>query len=151
MKHKIHGLALTTRNCRLSDFEFTYQLTKRTLFPHLSGYIKPTKKANREIFLKTYKDNIIIMRNNRRIGYFKLHHEASYTEIDRIYLSPAYQGKGIGKYFMLHFEKLANKQGHKKIKLQCWVNNPSCKFYKKMGYKQTKKKGHKVHFEKRIK
>ena len=135
---------LTKRKCKKEDHKFVYNLTKKTLFPYIFQYFKPSKKRFTQGFNKDYKQIIILLKGKRRIGFYQLTPLNKQLDITRIFLSPNYQGKGIGSNLMKDFEGL----GYKKITLQVWDNNPAVKFYKKIGYKRIKEENHKIHMEK---
>lgn len=89
---------------------------------------------------------MILLEGKKRIGFYQLTPRGKELDITKIFLSPSSQGKGIGSQLMKKFEVL----GCKKITLRVWDNNPALKFYKKLGYKITKKENHKIHMEKNL-
>lgn len=141
---------ITTRKCRKSDHSFVYRMVLQ-LKPHVSRRVKWDKKHFDDSFRATYRDMIILMKGKRKIGMFQIIHNKSHTYIRGLYLSPAYQKKGIGTFFMKHFEHQAKKNRKRSIRLEVWFNNPAVKFYRTLGYKIIKKQGHKYFMEKRIK
>ena len=86
------------------------------------------------------------MKGKRRIGFYQITPKKDCLDIRRIFLSPAYQGKGIGKKFMDYFETL----DYNRLRLQVWENNPAQHFYKKLGYIIINKKEHRLEMEKRL-
>jgi len=89
------------------------------------------------------------MKGKGRIGFYQILEDPEIEDalyIRMIFLSPSYQGKGIGNFLMESFEKL----GYKKLRLLVWDNNPSLNFYKKLGYKVVAKNNHKYTMEKTI-
>lgn len=142
--HSVIGIK--TRTCKKSDYVFVYGLMKKTIFSLVSEFVKPNKEIFDKRFFSEYKKTVILMRGKRRVGLYELTDNGKILTISRILLSPAYHKKGIGKYLMNYFETL----GHEKLQLSVWRNNPAVYFYKKMGYKITKKENNKYLMEKRI-
>lgn len=136
----IDGRIINTRKGRLSDYDFVFMLVKKTLWPYISVFYKPSKDIFDRRFAEDYGQKTILLKGKRRIGYYQLGTEGKYLVINGIFVSPAYQKNKIGSYLMKYFETL----GYKKIKLQVWENNPARLFYKKQGYKRMGKKSHKI-------
>ena len=145
-------LGIITRKCKKSDHSFVFNLVKKTLWPYISKYIKPRKDKFDQGFFDDfrglgYKHIIILMKGKRRIGFYQITPKKDCLDIRRIFLSPAYQGKGIGKKFMYYFENL----GYSKLRLRVWENNPARIFYGKLGYIIINKKEHRLEMEKKLK
>jgi ribosomal protein S18 acetylase RimI-like enzyme len=135
------------KRCTKQDYSFCYNLTKKTLFPYISKFVKPDKKRFDNDFKKGYRQIRILMKGQRKIGLYHItkdDRERNTLYVVRVFLSPAYQGRGIGRFLMDYFETL----GYRKIKLQVWENNPAFKFYKKLGYRVKQKKDHRYLMEK---
>jgi len=130
----------------MSDYDFVLRVTRQTLFPLLAKYLKPSVEVFKERFRKNHKDITILQSKSRRIGFFQLKKHKNHLEIVRIFFSPAYQKKGLGKGLMQYFET----SGYPKILLELWDNNPAYHFYRKIDYKVIKKENHKIHMEKRL-
>ncbi|MFC1655537.1 GNAT family N-acetyltransferase [Patescibacteria group bacterium] len=135
---------ITTKRCQKKDYDFVYKLLKQTLFHFIAEYFPIDKKMFDDTFANKYKEMTILMKGKRRIGLYSITSLKNTLDIDRLFITPTYQNKGIGKFLMEYFETL----GYKKITLQVWDNNPAYHFYKKLGYKVAKKKGHKYIMEK---
>ncbi len=145
-------LGIITRKCKKSDHSFVFNLVKKTLWPYISKYIKPKKDKFDQGFFDDsrglgYKHIIILMKGKRRIGFYQITPKKDCLYIRRIFLSLAYQGKGIGKKFMHYFENL----GYSKLRLQVWENNPARIFYGKLGYVIINKEEHRLEMEKKLK
>src|SRR3989339_807147 len=143
MKWLIDNLEIQTSPCQKSDRDFVLSLIKKTLFPYVAKYYKPSIKMFDDRFSKDYKERKILLRGKRRIGFFQLKKTNKRLIINGLFLSPSYQGKGIGKFLMTYFEMFAQKNKLKNIELQIWDNNPAKDFYKKNGYKIVIRKNHK--------
>ena len=58
--------------------------------------------------------------------------------IDDLYISSAYQGKGLGRKTMEEIENYARGKGYKRLQFQSEETNPGAKaFYTKLGYKPS--------------
>lgn len=108
--------------------------------------MKPSKKIFDKGFQDNYAKITILIKGQKRIGFYQLTEIDKQIDITKLFLSPKYQSKGIGGFLMRHFETL----GYKEIMLQVWDNNPAYNFFKKLGYETTAKKNHKYHMRKLI-
>ena len=137
----------TERKARQSDYRFFRDLVKNSLFHYIIQYGPFNFRYLRESFRRTKEDIRILMRGKRRIGLYQLTPKGASLEITRIFLAPSYRGKGIGTWYLRHFENL----GYSRLTLQVWENNPARHIYKNLGYKTIAIKDHKLHMEKLIK
>jgi ribosomal protein S18 acetylase RimI-like enzyme len=141
---------ITTRKCKKSDYAFVYRLA-RQLYHYVTRFEKWDKKHFDNDFKKNYKEAVILLKGKRRIGMFKIDHQKSHTYVAQIYISPAYQRKGIGTFLMKHFEEIAKGRRKKRMRLEVWTRNPARRLYKRMGYKVIKRIGKAKHLmEKKI-
>ena len=145
---------IKVRKCKKSDYQFVKSITEKTLFPYVKQYYSQSemlgfKKRSKERFEDDWSKIKIVMKGKRRIGFYQVLDDPNVKGaiyVRRIFFSPAYQGKGIGRFLMGSFEK----PGYKTIWLQTWDNNPAVKFYRKCGYKVIAKKNHKYTMQKLI-
>lgn len=114
------------------------------------------EKANFEVYLKkafdenqilkelrdTYVEYFGVYEQDILIGYLKLNHGAGqsiakpkdYLEIERFYLDPKYQKKGIGQIMFDFVSGWAVQNDFTTIWLRSWERNENAiEFYKKMG------------------
>ena len=138
---------LTTRQCKISDYSFIYSLTRRCLFKFINKYSKWDKKFFDNKFQKRYKNIVILLVGKRRIGYYEISEKKDFLYINDILLTGSYRNKGIGSYLLRKFKDETKK---KKLCLEIWNGNPAINLYKKLGYKTTKIKNHKVLMEMNI-
>ena len=149
-KFFINNIEIKKRTCQITDRKFVLDLLKKTLFHYVSKYYKPSVKLFDERFYQDYKERKILLRGTRRIGFFQIKKENQKLIINGLFVSPAYQSKGIGKYLMNYFEEITKQEKLKIIELQVWDNNPAKYFYKKCGYKVVSRKKHKYTMTKNI-
>lgn len=138
---------ITERKFRDSDYAFFRDVIKKTMYDIISKYKTFNSKHFKESFEKTKKEMRLLVKGKSRVGFYLLRPEGKKLDITRIYITPRYQGKGIGTYYMKHFETL----GYKRLTLEVWDNNPAKHLYRKLGYKTVKKHNHKIVMEKIIK
>jgi ribosomal protein S18 acetylase RimI-like enzyme len=142
----VGGLKVSTRPCKKSDYAFAFGLVKETIFPLVAVYFSPSKEMFDERFARDYKERIILLHNNKRIGLYQLTPSKDFLDIKGLFLIAQYRKKGIGKVLMRYFESLHPKKLH----LEVWDNNPAFVFYKKLGYNVVERKGHKFVMEKNV-
>lgn len=59
----------------------------------------------------------------------------SFLVVHRLLVDPHFQGRGCAGQLMLHAEEVANQQGKRSIRLDCFPQNPrAVKFYERLGY-----------------
>ncbi len=56
------------------------------------------------------------------------------AHIKKVYVSPAYQGRGIGRLLVENLEQIAKKNGFEEYELNSTVN--ALNFYKRLGYQE---------------
>ena len=135
------------RKCKKSDYRFVRGLIRKTLYPYVTQYYPFDMGHVRESFNERMSEIRILMKGKRRIGFYQLSPRGKRLEVTRIYLTPRYQGKGIGTFYMRYFETL----GFDVLFLVVLDNNPARLLYKKLGYKVVAEKKHRFRMEKRLK
>jgi len=55
------------------------------------------------------------------------------NEIEKLYIDPKTQGRGVGKEILYFLEKIAKEKGYDELVLHSWTNSEG--FYEKYGYK----------------
>jgi ribosomal protein S18 acetylase RimI-like enzyme len=82
------------------------------------------------------KDLFFAEIDSERVGFCLLIHKGSTTRIDKIYVLPQVQGKGIGKALMDHIAKCGQKRKTSQLELNVNVGNTKAiQFYKNQGFK----------------
>lgn len=147
-------MKLLCRPCTLLDVETVRDFAERTFvhtFAHLNtkedmdAYVHKafsidkvrTELSNADSsFYFVYADDVLA-------GYLKLNEELAQTdvfdehslEIERIYVSIDFQGKGIGTYLMNEAIRIANERGKEYVWLGVWEKNEhALQFYEKHGF-----------------
>ena len=137
---------ISIRKCKKSDYAFVHDLSRKTVFPYMAMTTKINKALFDKDFYGNYKNTKILTKGKRRIGFYCIKFHKQHLQMKKLYLSQAYQKKGIGTFMMKHFETL----GKNLIRLEVWVTNPAKKFYEKLGYNVTGQNGDLYVMEKRI-
>ncbi len=92
----------------------------------------------------------MILKNNRRIGYYQVKIRPNHYFINNIQISGPFQGKGIGSYILGLIEKQAGKAKKTKIRLEVFKDNPAKRLYQRTGYKTVITKRQTVIMEKNL-
>ncbi|MBW2966878.1 GNAT family N-acetyltransferase [Candidatus Woesearchaeota archaeon] len=141
---------ITERKARAGDEDFFCSLVEETLKDIISAHTEFKPEVVRERF-HTSPDLMIMMKGKRRIGMYQLGFTDDSLGVHRFFLSPAYQRRGIGTWYMQHFEDMARSQGLDRMSLEVWDNNPARFLYKKLGYKRVGvSRPHKWKMEKKL-
>ncbi len=138
---------LTTRQCRISDHNYVYRLTRRCLCKYIIRYRKWDKNYFDKHFKERYKNRLIITSGKRKIGMYEIQEMGNHLFITNILLTESYRNKGIGSYLINKFIKETKK---KKVRIEYWEGNPAGRLYKRLGFKQVEKRDHKIILEKQI-
>ena len=137
---------LKERKCKLSDYNFVYNLTRRCLFKYIDKYSKWNKSFFDKKFATRYKNVIILMIGKKRVGYYELKEEKDFLYVCDILLTESYRNKGIGSYLLKKFENTTKR----KIRLEYYRGNPASRFYRRLGYKKINTKNNKIIMEKQL-
>jgi diamine N-acetyltransferase len=146
---------ITIRPASLKDAQLLAELSAKTFYETFASF-------NTEEDIKSYIGEnfntgqvtaelqesdttyLLAQQDGSVVGYAKLRKRVQYDltkentiEIERIYSSKEYLGKGVGKRLMEACLNLAAQSGHKVIWLGVWEHNPrAISFYKKWGFEE---------------
>jgi len=131
------------------DYPYCYKLDKTNMLEYVN---KHWGGWNPKIFKKDFdpKNTKIILKNNRRIGYFVVLEKPKFWYISNIQISPRLMGKGLGSYIMKLIEKQVSKTNKPKIQLEVFKDNPAKRLYERFGYKIIEDKGSSVEMKKKL-
>jgi GNAT superfamily N-acetyltransferase len=87
----------------------------------------------------THKNHVFFLAHeeNECVGYASYqidYHGLPKTKVHKIYILPEVQGKGVGRLLLEAIEKVAHENGNTAISLNVNRDNPSVKFYEKVGF-----------------
>mgnify|MGYP000683955776 CR=1 FL=1 len=145
---------ITIRHASLKDAEQLAKLCAKTFYETFASFnteedIKSYIGANfntGQVTVELQEPGttfLLAQQDGSIVGYAKLKkrkksedlNEENTTEIERIYSSKEYLGKGVGKKLMEACLTLATQHGNKVIWLGVWEHNPrAISFYKKWGF-----------------
>ncbi len=133
-------MKLVTEPFNRSDIDELYNFIVDTIQTSYVGYYPEEaithfiEYSNKEGILEDAQDNyvIVVKDNNKIIGTGTL----KYTHIQRVFVSPHYQGKGLGKLIMYDLENKAILNHLKLVELHSSLF--AKQFYDRLGYKMFK-------------
>ncbi|EKE26347.1 MAG: GCN5-related N-acetyltransferase [uncultured bacterium (gcode 4)] len=119
------------------DYKYCYRLTKINMLGYFTKYWGGWKSEN---FLKNFNhsETNIILKNDRRIGYYVIKNKSDYYYLDNIQISPLMKGKWIGSFIMKLIEEQIIKTKANIIRLEVFKDNPAKKLYERFDYKIIK-------------
>lgn len=113
--------------------------TYRDLLPHdqisLMLELMYTDAALRDQ-LRKGQQFALAKRAGNAVGFVGFQHNpaSSLMRIEKLYILPAEQGRGIGKRLINHVAKLASSAGLKAMELNVYRRNPAKHFYERQGF-----------------
>ena len=145
---------LLFRQCTLEDAEMLRDFSYKTYFETFAHMNTPEDmqayldKAFEMEKIRTELSNVnssfyFLYADEKLAGYLKLNegpaqtdiHDNESLEIERIYVSQDFQGKGLGSYLMEQAIRIANLQNKLYVWLGVWEKNENAlRFYKKNGF-----------------
>ena len=140
---------ITVRNSTESDYRYCYRITKINMFSYFTKYWWGWKSGCfRWDFVP--EETYIILKNNRRIGFYTLIEKPDFFYINNIQITPPMIGKWIGSYIMKIIEKVAFESKIDSIRLEVFKDNPAKKLYDRFNYETIEDKWKSVIMEKKI-
>lgn len=113
---------------------FSVYFTKSELNSLFSGMYN-TEKITSDLSNPQYAYFIVEDFSQKGIGYFATAINAEYLKLDKIYVSPILQGRGIGKWIFDEVVSQAQDNNLHFIRLNVnRRNSPAIAFYKKLGF-----------------
>lgn len=154
--HSFKKMHLHFRKANNSDFTALLPFAKKTFktaYEHLNDPIEFQAYMEKAFHPENFKSEIdnpksefwLTENKGELIGYFKINYAGAQTdlndekglEIERIYVSQNWQGKGIGKLMIEKVGEIAKSKNIKYIWLGVWDQNPKAvKFYEREGFKK---------------
>jgi GNAT superfamily N-acetyltransferase len=132
--------AITFRTARDEDLEFLFELLKASLGPYVEQTFGPWQDdEQRARFLATTKPQTheIVELDGRRIGCLKVERRPEEITLQRIFLLPELQSRGIGARLVRGLLDEARSAGLP-LRLRVFtVNRPAQRFYQRLGFTVT--------------
>lgn len=147
-------MSLSLRNCTLEDIDTLRELSIKTYYDtfvsmcapsDMTAYLAKTydrSKLLREL-CNEHERFFFLLADEKVAGYLKLNEAPSQSdinderslEIERIYVSAAFQGKGFGKFLMEQAVHKAVELGKQYVWLGVWERNKKAlRFYRNNGF-----------------
>lgn len=142
-------VALRYKKATRSDLPLIYQLAEEIWIPTFAPFF--SQKQLRALFTGMYNDKLLttwlsqtenefyfLYLNSEPIGYMGVENHDEFLKLDKIYIHPSLQGKGLGNQAMQKVEKLARAAKLTEIRLRVNRGNKSAiTFYKNRNYTIT--------------
>lgn len=145
----VKGRKFKIRKYSNKDYWFAYTLLKRNMLPFFKKYWGGWDPKNFRSNLNA-KNIKIIEYKNKRVGYYDLKFEKTFSYLNNIQISNLLRSKGLGTYLMIFVEQQTKKHKLNRIRLQVFKDNKAINFYRKLGYKKIGNRYFSVILEKKI-
>jgi len=119
-----------------SDVEFLFALTRAALGPHVvATFGSWDEAAQRERFFSALKLALhqVVEQCGERIGCLNVERREDSFKLNRIFLLPSHQGRGIGEQLMRQLMREADA-ARLPIRLRVLRVNPARRFYERLGF-----------------
>src|SRR2546421_4855528 len=127
--------AVTLRPAAPDDAEFVFQVTEVCM----RAYAEQTWGAWNEAVTRASFDpatHRIIQCDDQDIGCLALHERSDHLDLDKLYILPAYQNRGIGTRLIKDIIAQA-AAAEKPVRLSVLAVNPARRFYERAGFVVT--------------
>ena len=141
------------RQCTMDDLQMLQQISQETFFKafaHLNSPEDMRRHAEEKYTLDALQSELekegsrfyFVYEENALAGYMKLNvcpdqsdlHDEESLELERIYVLPGFQNKGIGDKLIAHAEDVARALGKTRLWLGVWEDNTrALHFYERHG------------------
>lgn len=148
---------LSLKQCRMEDIDELRTLSIQTFYETFAALNTPedmeeylNRAFDREKLRKEIADRnsrfFFLYSSEKLAGYLKVNeapaqtdiNDADSMEIERIYVSSAFQGEGLGRYLMEQAIAMAVERKKKYVWLGVWEKNEKAiRFYQRNGFYQT--------------
>ena len=129
----------TLRLATASDVEFLYNLLKVALGPYVELVFGPwNEEEERAKFFEATRpgEHQIVERAGEPIGCLKVQRSSSEFKLNRVFLLPAFQGRGIGSELVRDLLIEAHSAGLP-VRLRVFKINPARRLYERLGFVVT--------------
>lgn len=118
-----------------SYYEFSYRVKKEAYSEYITQVWGWDENKQREFFAQDWQNlkPSIIQYNNQPIGTICISYDNEGLHIERFYILPEYQHKGIGSYLLKQLLEKADKK-NLPAKLCVLKVNPAISLYRRHGY-----------------
>lgn len=124
------------RRATSEDADFLYDVLKRALGPHVEATFGEWDDEWQRQEFERRSDaaaHEILIAEDLPIGCLKLREHPNHWSVDRIFLLPEWQNRGLGADVMTEVIESAGRAG-KPIKLRVFRVSPARRFYERLGF-----------------
>lgn len=127
-------MMVTLRPARSADYPFALHLYVQTIKPLATAWIGWVDEEQEVQFASLWRptDTRIIVLDGEEIGWVEFRQTGEELFLKQLYISPAYQRKGIGSQVMQLLEERSGTV--KSMALFVLRNNPALRFYRRHGF-----------------
>ena len=132
-------IPVALRPARESDREFLFALLQGALGPHIVKTFGPWREAEqREHFFASLKLALhqIVELAGEPIGCLNVARSAEQLKLNRVFLLPSHQGRGIGSQLVQALAAEADASGVP-VRLRVFKVNPARHLYERLGFRVT--------------
>ncbi len=135
---KIDFSLIKTVSADASHYEFIYRLKKEVYLDYITRIWGWDEEEQRQFYAQEWQKlkPSVILYDNKRIGTICVWNDDESLHIERFYIQPEYQNKGIGSHLVKTILDKADKEGLM-AKLHVLKINPAVSLYKRLGYEVT--------------
>jgi ribosomal protein S18 acetylase RimI-like enzyme len=130
------------RQAEAEHFDFALRLYLLTMKPYVQELVTWDEQEQRATFAAQWKlDEVsIISVEGKDVGWLQVAELPAEIRLQKFYVSPQYQGSGIGSEVLGNL-LVAWRATGKKIVLRVLVNNPARHLYERLGFSVTLEDG----------
>jgi ribosomal protein S18 acetylase RimI-like enzyme len=127
-------MMVTLRPARSADYPFALHLYVQTIKPLATAWMGWVDEEQEVQFASLWRptDTRIIVLDGEEIGWVEFRQTGEELFLKQLYISPAYQRKGIGSQVMQLLEERSGTV--KSMALFVLRNNPALRFYRRHGF-----------------
>lgn len=130
---------ITLRTAQPEDLEFLFELLKASLGPYVEQTYGPWQEdVQRARFFESTQPETheVVECEGRRIGCLKVERRPNEIVLQRVFLLPAFQNRGIGTRLVRELLSEARSSGMP-IRLRVFKVNPAQELYRRLGFAVT--------------
>jgi GNAT superfamily N-acetyltransferase len=124
---------VTLRQATAADLDFARELTRVNMRRY---YVEFGCVWHGELFDDEWKtrQSFVILKTNKRIGFFSVSLESLYLYLRDIQLCEPYRGEGVGGWVMNQIASMTYEHGFKCVRLKVFKSNPAIALYLRHKY-----------------
>ncbi len=139
---------IAVRPAMVADSAWAYEIKKAALGPYIAQVFGWDEGQQLRFHADEYDPLItrIILYDHTQIGYYSVHVVGNILFINELYLTPTFQGKGIGGHVLQTLLQEADEHSYC-AKLNVLKVNPARRLYERYGFSTIGEDAHFYHME----